>query len=330
MISFVYFLFQRSIGTFARALDPAASLLQPSLHTTAATASRDVTVQYALDVLHQNDYDMAKALLSLCTAEGPIVCRDELEEWSPSEAQLFDEALEKFGKNFWDIRQEVLPWKSMRNLIEYYYMWKTTDRYVQQKRVKTLEAESKLKQIYIPSYNNGKQQVSNGAIGSAASVAAAISSAAMHGGDIPGKPCESCSIGSSPQWFAWGTAHMSNRLCGNCWTYYKKFGGLKYPSRAEAEKALALKLATGNGSNSSSASSNNGSLAASPGTGGGQSASNTAQSESPAQYPCRECNKVFNRQGKKTSAEVGCNLTLVDELCDHCANRTSLKKPRVS
>lgn len=32
-------------------------------------------------------------------------------------------------------------------------MWKTTDRYVQQKRVKAVEAESKLKQVYIPNYN---------------------------------------------------------------------------------------------------------------------------------------------------------------------------------
>lgn len=31
-------------------------------------------------------------------------------------------------------------------------MWKTTDRYVQQKRVKAVEAESKLKQVYIPNY----------------------------------------------------------------------------------------------------------------------------------------------------------------------------------
>lgn len=25
-----------------------------------------------------------------------------------------------------------LPWKSLTSIIEYYYMWKTTDRYVQQ------------------------------------------------------------------------------------------------------------------------------------------------------------------------------------------------------
>lgn len=43
-----------------------------------------------------------------------------------------------------------LPWKSMKNLIEYYYFWKTTDRYVQRKRVKAAENESKLKQVFVP------------------------------------------------------------------------------------------------------------------------------------------------------------------------------------
>ena len=45
-----------------------------------------------------------------------------------------------------------MPWKTLKNIVEYYYMWKTTDRYVQQKRVKAVEAESKLKQVYIPNY----------------------------------------------------------------------------------------------------------------------------------------------------------------------------------
>lgn len=56
---------------------------------------------------------------------------------------------------FYIIQVEVnfflqLPWKSLKSIVEYYYMWKTTDRYVQQKRIKAAEAESKLKQVYIP------------------------------------------------------------------------------------------------------------------------------------------------------------------------------------
>jgi len=27
-----------------------------------------------------------------------------------------------------------LPWKTLKSIVEYYYMWKTTDRYVQQAR----------------------------------------------------------------------------------------------------------------------------------------------------------------------------------------------------
>ncbi len=43
-----------------------------------------------------------------------------------------------------------LPWKSLKGIIEYYYMWKTTDRYVVQRRLKLAEQENKLKQVFIP------------------------------------------------------------------------------------------------------------------------------------------------------------------------------------
>ena len=38
----------------------------------------------------------------------------------------------------------------MKSIIEYYYSFKTTDRYVQQKRNKLSDQEAKLKQVYIP------------------------------------------------------------------------------------------------------------------------------------------------------------------------------------
>lgn len=140
----------RSVGTFARALDCSSSVKQPSLHMSAAAASRDITLFHAMDTLHHHTYNLANALCSLVPSSGPVLCRDEMEEWSASEANLFEEALDKYGKDFNDIRQDFLPWKTLKNIIEYYYMWKTTDRYVQQKRVKAVEAESKLKQVYIP------------------------------------------------------------------------------------------------------------------------------------------------------------------------------------
>lgn len=82
-----------------------------------------------------------------------------MEDWSSAEANLFEEAIEKYGKDFNGIKKDFLPWKSMRNIIEYFFMWKTTDRYVQQKRVKALEAENKLKQVYVPAYISKSSRV---------------------------------------------------------------------------------------------------------------------------------------------------------------------------
>jgi metastasis-associated protein MTA len=127
-----------------------------------------------LNVLHENGYDIGKAALSLITANGPVLCKDEIEDWSAAEANLFEDALEKYGKDFNEIRKDYvinadqvfiviktfltfkhlkkskLPWKSLKSIIEYYYTWKTTDRYVQRKSIKSAEQESKLKQVYIP------------------------------------------------------------------------------------------------------------------------------------------------------------------------------------
>ncbi|XP_042205586.1 metastasis-associated protein MTA3-like isoform X4 [Homarus americanus] len=224
-----FLVMSRSVGTFARALDCSSSVKQPSLHMSAAAASRDVTLFHAMDTLHKHNYDISKALCSLIPATGPVLCRDEMEEWSASEANLFEEALEKYGKDFNDIRQDFLPWKTLKNIIEYYYMWKTTDRYVQQKRVKAVEAESKLKQVYIPNYNKpNPAALSNGKTPSM-----------VNGADISvsGKACESCHATNSSQWYAWGPSHLQCRLCNSCWQYWKKFGGLKLPSRIGKEEA---------------------------------------------------------------------------------------------
>jgi hypothetical protein len=47
-----------------------------------------------------------------------------------------------------------LPWKSVKNIVEYYYMWKTTDRSINQRRMKALEAENKVTVLYISDQEN--------------------------------------------------------------------------------------------------------------------------------------------------------------------------------
>uniref|UniRef100_A0A8D2BA72 Metastasis associated 1 n=1 Tax=Sciurus vulgaris TaxID=55149 RepID=A0A8D2BA72_SCIVU len=223
----------RSVGTFARALDCSSSVRQPSLHMSAAAASRDITLFHAMDTLHKNIYDISRAISALVPQGGPVLCRDEMEEWSASEANLFEEALEKYGKDFTDIQQDFLPWKSLTSIIEYYYMWKTTDRYVQQKRLKAAEAESKLKQVYIPNYNKpNPNQISVNS----------VKASAVNGTGAPGqspgagRACESCYTTQSYQWYSWGPPNMQCRLCASCWTYWKKYGGLKMPTRLDGER----------------------------------------------------------------------------------------------
>ena len=40
-----------------------------------------------------------------------------------------------------------------------------------------------------------------------------------------------CAATLSSQWFTWGPVQMQCRLCAACWTYWKKYGGLKMPTR---------------------------------------------------------------------------------------------------
>ena len=61
-----------------------------------------------MDTLSKHNYNIAKAISSLVPSGGPVLCRDEMEEWSASEANLFEEALDKYGKDFNDIRQDFV------------------------------------------------------------------------------------------------------------------------------------------------------------------------------------------------------------------------------
>lgn len=61
-----------------------------------------------MDTLHKSGYSIEAALSSLVPASGPVLCRDEMEEWSASEANLFEESLDKYGKDFADIRKDFV------------------------------------------------------------------------------------------------------------------------------------------------------------------------------------------------------------------------------
>lgn len=100
-------------------------------------------------------------------------------------------------------------------------MWKTTARYAEMQRTKLAEQENKLKQVYIPNYNKPNPNL----VGSVNTTNEPINIGCV---------CESCKTESSINWFSWGPAHLSLRLCNDCWISWKKHGGLKKPHEFEA------------------------------------------------------------------------------------------------
>lgn len=93
-------------------------------------------------------------------------------------------------------------------------MWKTTDHYIQQKRIKAAEAEHHLKQVYIPNYNKPNPSV------------------LYPNPDSTNAPtgCEGCNAASSSQWYALGPTSSPLKVCAECWAYWKRYGDLKAAS----------------------------------------------------------------------------------------------------
>ena len=45
------------------------------------------------------------------------------------------------------------------------------------------------------------------------------------------KGCESCHCSAASRWYQWGPVHEHCRLCNFCYTYWRKYGGLKLPTK---------------------------------------------------------------------------------------------------
>ena len=172
----------------------------------------------------------------------------------------------------------------------------------------------------IKNYNNNKQNGIGGAIP----------------GDTPGKSCESCGKTTSSLWYAYGAAHSNSRLCQSCWIYYKKFGGLKYPSKQcvqqdQLDKQQQVTPTTNNGQNSL----NNISSLSTSGQNQTKLDSNNCSTNvdlatGESTFKCKECNKSFNRQGNNAITVL--NLMVKNKRNDEgddfnlCNNCLSSKK----
>lgn len=106
-------------------------------------ATRDDTTINALELLHECSYDTGKALQAL--VKNPIP-KGVDKKWSDDEQKRFIRGIRKEGKDFFKIRNELLPHKEVSELVEFYYLFKKTSLFTGSKSNRRRRtAPSKLK-----------------------------------------------------------------------------------------------------------------------------------------------------------------------------------------
>ena len=70
-----------------------------------------------MNALHKHHYDLALATCNLVPNTGPILVKDQMEDWSAAEANSFEDAIEKCGKDFGEIQKEYVKIKQSFSLI---------------------------------------------------------------------------------------------------------------------------------------------------------------------------------------------------------------------
>ncbi|KAH8297467.1 hypothetical protein KR044_012324, partial [Drosophila immigrans] len=111
----------------------AAAIAAPATVGTANTAAAGLDAEsvvkdneQALHLLVQCGYDFKEALRRKRLNVLPL--SDTMSSWSEEECQKFEEGIHKFGKDFYQIRQNQVRTRTMRELVQFYYLWKKSER----------------------------------------------------------------------------------------------------------------------------------------------------------------------------------------------------------
>ncbi|XP_017145763.1 mesoderm induction early response protein 1 [Drosophila miranda] len=82
--------------------------------------------EQALHLLVQCGYDFNEALRRKRLNVLPL--SDTMSSWSEEECLKFEEGIHKYGKDFYQIRQNQVRTRTMRELVQFYYLWKKSER----------------------------------------------------------------------------------------------------------------------------------------------------------------------------------------------------------
>ncbi|XP_037717077.1 mesoderm induction early response protein 1 [Drosophila subpulchrella] len=97
--------------------------------TSSAVGDQEVVVkdnEQALHLLVQCGYDFKEALRRKRMNVLPLT--DTMSSWSEDECLKFEEGIQRFGKDFYQIRQNQVRTRTMRELVQFYYLWKKSER----------------------------------------------------------------------------------------------------------------------------------------------------------------------------------------------------------
>jgi len=162
--------------------------------------------EQALGMLFWHRHDMEKALADLSNfAPFP-------DEWSSEDKVLFDQAFQFHGKSFHRIRQ-MLPDKTIAQLVKHYYNWKKT-----RSRVSTMDKlAKKYQQRYDPSFVEDPAEVVSDEFQDKLRQSNRYSSYL-----IPKPRCSNCGI----------ICHITydsktGKYCGTCYNYLEKHGQMR-------------------------------------------------------------------------------------------------------
>ncbi|RNA13823.1 arginine-glutamic acid dipeptide repeats -like isoform X1, partial [Brachionus plicatilis] len=189
-------------------------------------AQSDSTTIYAIDVLHDMQYDTSKALQYL--VKNPMSAKAMDKKWTDDDQKKFVKGLRQYGKNFLRIRKELLAHKDTPDLVEFYYLWKKTPQAVngRPRRRFTRPVSSNKRAANTSNANNSKKPNEQFSGGSEVDSDNNESDESSEQKTITNNAnqCTNCFTTSSKDLQNGG---RDNRLlCYDCRMYYKKYGEL--------------------------------------------------------------------------------------------------------
>ncbi|KAH8372464.1 hypothetical protein KR093_011666, partial [Drosophila rubida] len=120
---------EENAAAVADAAATATNAAAPTASATATNLDSESVVkdnEQALHLLVQCGYDFKEALRRKRLNVLPL--SDTMSSWSEEECQKFEEGIQKFGKDFYQIRQNQVRTRTMRELVQFYYLWKKSER----------------------------------------------------------------------------------------------------------------------------------------------------------------------------------------------------------